>query len=118
MLLTHILNLKNGKKTNLGQFKTFVKKSKSAKKSVNIAVAGKYFKSGEFVLSDVYISVIEALKFSAYKFGAKPIITYLNTRDFDNLPAGRQVEEKLKELAEFDGILVPGGFGETGIEKS
>ena len=109
VLLTHVLKLKNGKKTNLGKFEDFVKKAKSAKKTVNIAIAGKYFKSGEFVLSDVYISVIEALKFSAYQFGARPVITYLNTRDFDK-------GGNLKSLSKFDGILVPGGFGEIGIE--
>ncbi|HEY4502236.1 MAG TPA: CTP synthase [Candidatus Paceibacterota bacterium] len=109
ILLAKILKLKNGKKTNLGKFEQFVKKARSAKKTVHIAIAGKYFKSGEFVLSDVYISVIEALKFSAYQCNAQPVITYLNTRDFDN-------GGNLKTLSQFDGILVPGGFGETGIE--
>lgn len=108
-ILSKTLHLKNGHKTDLSTFKKFVNRKKKAKKEVHIAIAGKYFKSGEFVLSDVYISVIEALKFSAYYEGAKPKITYLNTRDFDK---GGNV----KDLKKYDGIIVPGGFGETGIE--
>jgi len=70
---------------------------------------GKYFNSGDFVLSDVYLSVIEALKYSAYSLNLKPQITYLSAQDFSD-------KEKLKELKKFDGVLVPGGFGSTGID--
>lgn len=115
-ILTHILGLKNGKKTDLSQFESFVNKIKTAKKEVKIGIAGKYFKSGEFVLSDVYISVIEALKFSSYYEGLKPVITYIDTREYDNLPSGKQGDEILNKLNDFDGIIVPGGFGEKGIE--
>jgi CTP synthase len=114
-MLTHILKLKNGKRTDLSRFESFVKKTKSAKREVKIGIAGKYFKSGEFVLSDVYLSVIEAIKFSAYEQGLKPVIDYINTREYDP-PAQAGDKRSLNNLKEFDGILVPGGFGETGIE--
>jgi CTP synthase len=96
--------------SDLSAWRSFVEKARSPKGEVRIAIAGKYFNSGEFVLSDVYISVIEALKFSAYHLGVRPVITYLNTRDFDSPSAD------LSPLSTFDAILVPGGFGETGIE--
>ncbi|MBX4197843.1 CTP synthase [Candidatus Parcubacteria bacterium] len=98
--------------TNLSAWKSFVKKSKSPSKEVKIGVVGKYFDSGDFVLSDVYISVLEALKISAYHLGAKPVIDYINSKDFE----GPQREKNLQKLKEYHGILVPGGFGSTGIE--
>lgn len=94
--------------SNLNTWKQFVLKSKKHKDTVQIAVIGKYFNSGEFVLSDVYLSVLEAIKYSAYKLGLKPDITYLSSQDFEN-------KSKLKALEKYDGVLIPGGFGETGI---
>ena len=76
---------------------------------VKIAVIGKYFESGDFVLSDVYLSVLEAIKYSAYNQNLTPKITYLSSQSFAD-------GKRLKELRQFDGILVPGGFGSTGID--
>ena len=97
-------------KPGLSAWKEFVKKSKEAKETVDIAVVGKYFDTGDFVLSDAYLSVIEAVKFSSYAQGLKPKIHWLNSKDFekDRVP--------LSSLDAYDGVIVPGGFGETGIE--
>jgi CTP synthase len=59
------------------------------------------------------VSVLEAIKYSAYKLGYKPVIHTVNAREFEgkNIP-----KNKFKELNKFDGIIVPGGFGESGIE--
>jgi CTP synthase len=95
---------------DFGPWQAFVKKSKSVRKEVNIAVVGKYFSSGEFILSDVYISVLEALKYSAYKLNHKIKLHYLGSQQFEKEP------KRLKDLKQYDGILVPGGFGSTGIE--
>ncbi len=103
------LRLTNLKK-DLKDWKLFVDKVKSAKKEVNIAVIGKYFDTGDFVLSDAYISVIEAAKYSAYKLGVKPKLSWLNSKDFEN------GEKEVSLLKKYDGIIVPGGFGESGIE--
>ncbi len=108
-LILEQLNMPTQKKSELGQWKTFVTRSKNCKDEVHLAVVGKYFDTGDFVLSDAYISVLEALKFSAYKVGVKPVIHWLNAKDFEK-------GVKVSELAEYHGILVPGGFGETGIE--
>jgi len=69
-VLTEVLNLPK-RKTNLNDWKEFVRKTKNAEKVVEIAVVGKYFMSGEYVLSDVYISVIEALKHGGAYNGVK-----------------------------------------------
>ena len=106
--LCSILNLKPRQKTDLRAWKNFVKSSKTGSGVVKIAVVGKYFNSGDFVLSDVYISVLEAIKFSAYKLGLTPKIDYLSAQNFED-------KKQLKELKKYDGVLVPGGFGKTGI---
>lgn len=103
------LNIKNHTKVDLLAWKKFVKKNQNAKSVVKIAVIGKYFNSGDFVLADVYLSVLEALKYSAYTQNLKPEITYLSAEDFTTY-------KHCQKLKKYDGILVPGGFGATGID--
>lgn len=105
-----ILNLKSRKPADLTQWKKFVRKVKEAPTEVRIGIIGKYFDTGDFVLSDAYLSVIEALKFSAAATGAKLTIDWLNAKEFE------QKGKRLTTLNRYDGLLVPGGFGKTGIE--
>jgi CTP synthase len=103
------------KKIDLAKWKQFVGRVNTAHKEVKIAIVGKYFSTGDFVLSDAYVSVIEALKFSSYWQGAKPTLIWLHADNFEGTPA--EVKKALKtKLGKVDGVLVPGGFGETGIE--
>ncbi|MES2059863.1 MAG: CTP synthase [Patescibacteria group bacterium] len=95
---------------DLKEWRAFVEKIKNTSREVKIAIVGKYFDSGDFMLSDAYLSVIEAIKFSSFYEGAKPKLTWLSAKEFEKHP------EKLEELSNYDGIVVPGGFGETGIE--
>ena len=92
------------------EWQKFVKKTKNTTKEINIAVVGKYFDTGDVVLSDAYISVIEAIKFSSYTLGAKPKLHWLSSHNFET---GKM---KTSILKKYDGIIVPGGFGKTGIE--
>lgn len=103
------LNLK-AKKHDLGEWEKRVRRIHNAKHEVRIGVVGKYFKTGDFVLSDAYISVIEALKHAACEVGRKPILTWIDSTEYEEDP------KKLEELKKFDGILIPGGFGSRGIE--
>ena len=108
---------RRAKKSNLISWKKFVKKVHNGGQELNIAIVGKYFDSGDFVLSDAYISVIEAIKFSCYKINCKPKIHWLNSKDFE--PArrgGGSSKLKLASLKKYDGVIVPGGFGSTGID--
>ncbi|MDP3645609.1 MAG: CTP synthase, partial [bacterium] len=95
---------------DLSEWKDFAKAAHDGDEAVKIGIVGKYFDTGDFVLSDAYISVIESLKFSSYAEGARPELHWLNAKDYEADP------KAVKELADYDGILVPGGFGETGIE--
>ncbi len=80
------------------------------KKPVKIAIVGKYFASGDFALTDSYLSVIEAVKHASWAQGRKPQITWLSAEAYEKNPA------KLKELARFDGVIIPGGFGGRGVD--
>jgi CTP synthase len=98
------------RKNDFEQWRQWTQEIGNYKKEVHIGVLGKYFNSGDFIVSDVYISVIEALKHAAWANKRKPVLTWLNSEDYEKDP------RKLKELAKFDGILVPGGFGSRGVE--
>ncbi len=107
----NIKNTRNNKK-KISEWKSFVKKSKNGKKEVNIAIVGKYFDTGDFVLSDAYISVIEALKYAGYYNNVKVKLNWFDAKKLE----GKNAKKYLGELKNFDGILVPGGFGKSGIE--
>ena len=98
------------KKKDFREWRRLVRKIKSAKKAVRVGIVGKYFSSGKFVLADSYISVIEAVKHAAACWGARPQITWLDAEKFE-----RGVRE-LKKLNDYDGIIVPGGFGGRGVK--
>jgi CTP synthase len=95
---------------DLKEWKNFCNKIHSSKKQIKIGVIGKYFDTGDFVLADSYISVLEAIKHSSYTLGVKPVIEWINSGDFE------KNKSLLNTLSIYDGIIVPGGFGNRGIE--
>lgn len=97
----------NGK---LERWEQFVASSKNNTQQTRIAIIGKYFDTGDFVLADAYVSVIEALKFSGFDLGTEPIIEWFNAKDFEKHP------KAVEQLSTFDGVIVPGGFGSRGVE--
>jgi len=99
------------RKTDLRAWKGFVRKSHTSRQELKIAIVGKYFDTGDFVLSDAYLSVIEAIKFSAAKLGKRAKITWVNSKNLEK--KGVRVATV---LGAFDGVIVPGGFGESGVE--
>jgi len=98
------------RKSDLKEWSDLVTKVKAIKDKVKIGIVGKYFGTGDFVLSDAYISVIEAIKHAGFKNGVKTEIDWINSEIFE------KDSEKIESLSEYDGILVPGGFGGRGIE--
>ncbi|MBI2483995.1 CTP synthase [Candidatus Uhrbacteria bacterium] len=109
-IILRLLHQKSKIKSDMIGWRKMVQKAKSASKDVSIAIIGKYFKTGDYVLSDVYISVIESLKHAAYLLDRNPKIEWLDSLDFENQ------EQSLARLDTFNGVLVPGGFGSRGIE--
>ncbi|MDO8600101.1 MAG: CTP synthase [bacterium] len=98
------------RKRDLVSWRGFVGRIRRTKKPVHIGIVGKYFNTGDFMLADSYISVIEAVKHAAWFCGRKPEITWLNAEQYEKNPA------HLKELKHYDGIIIPGGFGSRGVE--
>jgi CTP synthase len=98
------------RKSHLEDWEDFVRKLKYSTKKVKIAIVGKYFDIGDSELSDSYISVIEAIKHAAAKNEVKAEISWINSK---NLEKDDKMVEMLKE---FNGVIVPGGFGTSGVE--
>ncbi len=97
-------------KTKISKWKKLVKTIKKPKDKVKIGIIGKYFKTGDFVLSDSYISVIEAIKHAAWSFDRESEISWLSAEKYEKNP------RNLQEIKKLDGVIVPGGFGSRGVE--
>ncbi len=98
------------KSRDMTGWKELVRAIPRMKKAVKIAIVGKYFETGDFVLSDVYLSVIEAIKHACWHNRVRPEITWLSSDRYIKNP------QVARELKNFDGVIVPGGFGTRGIE--
>lgn len=98
------------RKRNLRPWQSLVRTMHTATDEVRIAVVGKYFSTGNFVLADVYLSVIEAIKHAAWAHRRRPVLSWLNSEEYERDP------KKLAELEGFHGVVIPGGFGTRGVE--
>ena len=99
------------RKKDMKEWRSLAQRVHYAKDTVRIGIVGKYFASGKFVLADSYLSVIEAIKHGAAFWGVKPEIKWLDSGQFES---GKKAD--LAELDQYDGIIVPGGFGSRGVE--
>ncbi len=111
-LLCELLGLKCGNPVNekITAWKRFTSAVHHPSGEVRIAIVGKYFDTGDYILSDAYLSVIESIKYSAYAQKRKPVLTWMSAVDFET------GKKKLAELKKYDGVIVPGGFGARGVE--
>ena len=89
---------------DMAEWKELINKVKSLKKTVRIGLVGKYVE-----LQDAYISVVEALKHAGFAFDAEIEVDWINA---EHVSADNVVEK----LQNCDGILIPGGFGDRGVE--
>ncbi|MBN1385892.1 CTP synthase [Candidatus Woesearchaeota archaeon] len=94
----------------LESWKAFVDKIKSCRQEAKIGIIGKYFDIGDFTLEDSYVSVIESVKHAAWAVGLKPHIEWIDSKDFE------KDRSRLKNLDNLHGVIVPGGFGGSGVE--
>jgi CTP synthase len=89
---------------DLAPWQQLVDKVEAATRPVKIGLIGKYID-----LQDAYLSVVESLKHAGFHHGAKVEIDWIQAEEVEGLlVAGR--------LADLDGIVIPGGFGERGFE--
>lgn len=102
------LNLRKDK-NDMETWKKFIVKIRKLNKKINIGIIGKYFDIGSSQLSDSYISVIEAVKHASWFNNINPKVRWIDSKIFEKKPG------KLSLLDRLDGIIVPGGFGLSGI---
>lgn len=95
---------------DMKEWKALVERIHAPKKEVKVGIVGKYFETGDFVLADSYLSVIEAIKHASWAQGRHPVITWLSAERYE------KDSKMVEELLQFDGIIVPGGFGNRGVE--
>ena len=91
-------------------WKDFISNVGNLEDEITIGIVGKYFDIGSSKLSDSYISVIESIKHAAWNINLKPKIKWIDSKIFEKKP------EEITNLKTVDGIIVPGGFGLSGIE--
>ncbi len=81
---------------------------KNPKHEIEVGIVGKYFTTGDFSLTDSYISVIEAVKHAGVANSCKVKLHWINAEEVE--------KEGVKILKGLDGIIVPQGWGERGSE--
>lgn len=89
---------------DLTEWKAMVEKDRNKEKKTKIALVGKYVE-----LHDAYISIVESLHHAGIYHGTEVEIDWVNSEDVTR----QNVAEILKDAK---GILVPGGFGDRGVE--
>ena len=99
------LELLPRKPSDWREWQKLVTKIKCPKKKVKVGIIGKYLKIGDYSLKDSYISINEALIHAGARLATGIDIEWLNS---DSITS--------EQLSKLDGILVPGGFGEKGID--
>ena len=102
--------VKARKGSGLKEWKTLLKSIEQNQKGLRIGLVGKYFETGDFVLKDSYISVIEAVKHAGWACKRKPEMQWLSAEKYE------KNKEVIKELDNYDGLIILGGFGERGVE--
>ncbi|OGM11666.1 hypothetical protein A2V80_02675 [Candidatus Woesebacteria bacterium RBG_16_39_8b] len=104
-----LLGLKLGKHKYIKEWQSMTKRAlKNWKKSVKLAMVGKYFVTGDYKLVDSYVSVVESFRHAAWRLGINIDFDWVDSEEIE-----RRGVEKLKN---YQGIIVPQGWGSRGTE--
>jgi len=103
-------NLEAKKVPDWTKWQELLKNIISPKGEVDIAIVGKYIDIGNYKLEDSYISIKESLMHAGAHLSTKVNIFWIDSKEFEQQP------EKVSTLKDFDGIIIPGGFGSSGVE--
>ncbi|MDP2683972.1 MAG: CTP synthase [bacterium] len=99
----------NYRRPKLGEWKKLVRKIKSTKKKkLEVVIAGKYYSTGDYGLSDTYAALIESIKHACWHLHAHVDVRFVNTEDVE--------KEGAKIIGKPDGVIVPIGWGTRGAE--
>lgn len=92
------------KAAEMTEWKALVDKVRNLTKRVDIGLVGKYVE-----LPDAYLSVVESLKHAGYEYDTDIKIHWINSETLDK-------DSIREEISHVDGIIVPGGFGDRGVD--
>lgn len=105
------LSLVNKRDPDWSQWSMAVNKIINPSKEVNIAIVGKYLDLGDYKILDSYLSIDEALKHAGSKNDVKIKISWIDAKDLE-----KDYDFVKKTLSDYRGIIIPGGFGNSGVE--
>lgn len=106
-ILNH-LRLEQKKEPDWAEWSKLTGRIKSAQHRVKVAMIGKYVEIGEYELTDSYISVNQSLEHAGATLDTEVAITWIDSRKLEGAAA--------VSLDEYDGVIVPGAFGEGGAD--
>lgn len=98
------------RENKMDEWRSLVEKFKTPTNEIKLGMIGKYVMIGDYQLADSYISVNEAIKHAAAELGVKIKIEWIDSNIFE------KDESALKILNDYNCIIVPGGFGTSGVE--
>ena len=102
--------MKSKKNPNWNEWKKLVDNILNPKKTIKVAIVGKYIDIGDYTLADSYISINQSLLHAGASLNTGVEINWIDSKMFED------DKDSLKELKNYDGIIVPGGFGSSGVE--
>lgn len=103
------MQIKPKQKPDWSQWENLVERIENPPRTIKIAMVGKYIDIGDFTLTDSYISVNEAIKHAAAHANVGVEIEWVDAKQFER-------GGPLEKLSSYSGIIVPGGFGSSGVE--
>ncbi|MBS3100749.1 CTP synthase [Candidatus Woesearchaeota archaeon] len=102
--------MKPKKQPEWHEWKKLVENILNPKKTVKVAIVGKYIDIGDYNLADSYISINQSLLHAGASLNTGVEIEWLDSKMFE------ENKKSASELKKYDGIIVPGGFGASGVE--
>jgi CTP synthase len=108
-LLTEF-RMKFVKKPSMKEWAALVEKIVNPKHKIKVAMVGKYVDIGNFSLKDSYISVNESLIHAGAEFDAAVEIDWIDAKKLEKEGVAKEV------LKSYEGLIIPGGFGSSGVE--
>ncbi len=102
--------IKSRKSPDWSSWNKLVQNILNPKKKIKVAIVGKYIDIGDYALADSYLSINQSLLHAGASLNTGVEITWLDSKMFEDN------KKSVSQLKNYDGIIVPGGFGSSGVE--
>lgn len=104
------MKLQQRKEADWSEWKSYVERIEAPSQRVKIAMVGKYLDIGDYSLADSYISISNALDHATAHTDIGVDVAWIDSKNFEKTP------DSVKILEGFNGVIIPGGFGSSGVE--